>query len=265
MTVTHDVSIRQADDRDIPALARLRRQWSEEQAGRPLEDERFDEQFAQWYATESSRRTTFLAEIDSSAVGMVNLALFERMPRPGHPASRWGYLANAFVLAGHRNRGIGTALLNALVAYARDHGCVRIVLSPTDLSVPFYQRADFGPATMLLTRVLVELHAPPARRQAPPADISATQNASGQCHCTRRIPQATDRRHPVITVSRAAAAQVSEARDPFGRGRSRAQRQFGGLGGGQGEGDGEGAGRGGHRSPPRARKVSGRWQSHHHR
>ncbi|MFG1792106.1 GNAT family N-acetyltransferase [Nocardia sp. NPDC049149] len=156
MTVTRAVSIRQTDDRDIPALAQLRRQWSAENAGRPVEDNGFDEQFAQWYAAESSRRTTFLAEIDGIAVGMVNLALFERMPQPGRPASRWGYLGNAFVLAEHRSQGVGTALLDALTAYAKDLGCVRIVLSPTDLSVPFYQRADFGPATMLLARVLTE-------------------------------------------------------------------------------------------------------------
>lgn len=154
MTVTHAASIRQTNDRDIPTLAQLRRQWSEEQAGRPLEDNGFDEQFAQWYAAESSRRTTFLAEIDGKAVGMVNLTIFERMPRPGRSASRWGYLGNAFVLAEHRSQGIGTALLNTLIAHAQDHGCVRIVLSPTDRSVPFYQRADFGPAAMLLARVL---------------------------------------------------------------------------------------------------------------
>lgn len=154
MTVTRAVSIRQTDERDISALAQLRRQWSEEQAGRPLEDNGFDEQFAQWYSAETSRRTTFLAEIDSNAIGMVNIAFFERMPRPGQPASRWGYLGNAFVLAEHRSQGIGTALLNTLIAHARDRGCVRIVLSPIDPSVPFYQRADFGPATMLLARVL---------------------------------------------------------------------------------------------------------------
>jgi GNAT superfamily N-acetyltransferase len=154
MTPTHAVFIRQADDRDIAALAQLRRRWSEEQAGQPLEDDGFDEQFAQWFTAESARRTTFLAEIDGNVVGMVNLAIFERMPRPGLPASRWGYLGNAFVLAEHRSRGVGTALLNALMTHAQDRGCVRIVLSPTDRSVPFYHRAQFGPATMLLARIL---------------------------------------------------------------------------------------------------------------
>jgi GNAT superfamily N-acetyltransferase len=76
------------------------------------------------------------------------------MPRPGRPDSRWGYLANAFVLAEHRNRGVGAALLTELVAGARDRGCARIVLAPSERSVPFYRAAGFGPASMLLAQTL---------------------------------------------------------------------------------------------------------------
>ncbi|MBF6413431.1 GNAT family N-acetyltransferase [Nocardia cyriacigeorgica] len=152
MTVTDAVTIREADDDDIPVLARLRRSWSEEQAGRPLDDSEFDERFAQWHAAESSRRQTFVAEVDGRAVGMVNLVFFERMPRPGQPGSRWAYLANAFVLAECRSRGIGTALLDAVIERGRARGCVRIVLSPSEQSLSLYQRAGFAPATMLLAR-----------------------------------------------------------------------------------------------------------------
>jgi len=59
-----------------------------------------------------------------------------------------------YVLPEHRDGGIGAALVDALVTHARELGCVRIVLSPSDRSVPFYQRAGFGPATMLLAQVL---------------------------------------------------------------------------------------------------------------
>ncbi|MET9628503.1 GNAT family N-acetyltransferase [Lentzea sp. NPDC006480] len=154
MTSPRTVSIRQTDERDTAALAALRRAWSEEQAGHPLDDDLFEEDFAQWYAVEAPRRATFVAELDGKAIGMMNLALFERMPKPGRPASRWAYLGNAFVLAAHRNRGIGTTLLNAAIAHARDQHCARIVMSPSERSVPFYQRAGFGPATMLLAHVL---------------------------------------------------------------------------------------------------------------
>ena len=72
------------------------------------------------------------------------------MPRPGVAGSRWGYLANAFVLAGYRDRGVGRLLVDALLDHARATGLVRVVLSPTERSVPFYERAGFGPADMLL-------------------------------------------------------------------------------------------------------------------
>jgi GNAT superfamily N-acetyltransferase len=83
---------------------------------------------------------------------MMNLAVFERMPRPGRPPSRWGYLGNAFVLAAYRNRGIGAQLIDAALDYADRNGFVRVVLSPTCRSVPFYERAGFGPASALLLR-----------------------------------------------------------------------------------------------------------------
>ncbi|MFD9734582.1 GNAT family N-acetyltransferase [Umezawaea sp. NPDC059074] len=154
MTSSRTVSIREAGEHDTAALAALRREWSEEQAGHPLGDDDFEECFAQWYAAEAPRRAAFVAELGGKAIGMMNLALFDRMPKPGRSASRWAYLGNAFVLADHRNRGIGTALLDAAVAHARALDCARVVLSPSERSVRFHQRAGFGPATMLLAQVL---------------------------------------------------------------------------------------------------------------
>ncbi len=51
----------------------------------------------------------------------MNLAVFERMPRPGRATGRWGYLGNAFVLAPYRDQGIGSQLLAAVLGYAREH------------------------------------------------------------------------------------------------------------------------------------------------
>ena len=113
-------------------------------------DPGFEERFEAWWARESSRRITWLAEVDRRPVGMMNLAVFERMPRPGRPPSRWGYLGNAFVLAAYRNQGIGGLLLGAVLGHARDSHLARVVLSPTSRSIPFYQRAGFGPADVLM-------------------------------------------------------------------------------------------------------------------
>jgi len=154
-----DVAIRRAVDDDVPALARLRRAWTEEQEPSGADpdfcvDPDFEARFAAWYRAESPRRVTWVAEDEGRLVGMVNLAVFTRMPRPGRPPSRWGYLGNAFILAPYRNRGIGRRLVDALLEYAAEQGFVRVVLSPSDRSVPFYQRAGFGRADMLMAKVI---------------------------------------------------------------------------------------------------------------
>ena len=145
--------IRIADATDATALAALRRAWTAEQDGH-VDDEGFEARFLDWYERESARRVSWLAEVRGETVGMMNLAVFSRMPQPGRDASSWGYLANAFVLAPYRSQGIGTLLLTALVAYADGNGYIRVVLRPAERSIPFYQRAGFTPDGGFMVRYL---------------------------------------------------------------------------------------------------------------
>jgi GNAT superfamily N-acetyltransferase len=147
-----DVTVERVDPADAAAtvaLAALRRAWVEERRG-PQDDPGFEAGFEAWWADEAPQRLAWLARVEGEPVGMVNLLEFTRMPSPGAPAGRWGYLGNAFVLARHRDAGIGRLLLDALVAEARARDYVRIVLSPSARSVPFYRRAGFRDATELL-------------------------------------------------------------------------------------------------------------------
>jgi GNAT superfamily N-acetyltransferase len=146
-----------AGERDVAALAALRRQWTEEQYGE-CDDPDFEQRFAAWFAAEAPHRVSWLAEVDGRPVGMVNLSVFERMPRPGRPPSRWGYVANVFVLAAYRDRGIGQRLLSAVLEYADRNGLVRVVLYPSQRAVPFYTRLGFGPADMLMVKALDARH-----------------------------------------------------------------------------------------------------------
>ena len=143
--------IRIADDADGPAIAALRRAWTAEDHGN-VADPGFEARFLDWYERESARRISWLAELSGEPVGIMNLAIFERMPRPGRDAGTWGYLANAFVLAPYRNRGIGAGLLAALLAYADDHGYIRVVLRPSERAIAFYQRAGFTADGSFLVR-----------------------------------------------------------------------------------------------------------------
>ena len=146
-----EIVVRRAENADLPEIIGLRSEWTREQ-GDDFDDPGFDERFAAWFERESSHRITWLAEVGGGPVGMMNLTVFERMPRPGRPPSRWGYLGNAFVLAAYRNRGIGGNLLSALLGYADENHFARVVLSPSERSIPFYQRAGFGPANALMLR-----------------------------------------------------------------------------------------------------------------
>jgi len=150
-------AVRVATDAAVPVLAGLRQAWTEENAGSPVQDPTFEAVFADWFAQEADQRVTWLAEDGGRAVGMLNLLVFTRMPRPRaadappHPAA-WGYVANVYVVPGDRDRGVGGLLLDAVTAHADQAGFARLVLSPSERSVPFYERAGFAPATSLLLR-----------------------------------------------------------------------------------------------------------------
>jgi GNAT superfamily N-acetyltransferase len=148
------VNVRRCDPDDGSLLAGLRRAWVEENAGAELPDPDFDEAYEAWWQREYGLRVSWVAELDGQPIGMLNMCVFSRMPAPGRLHSQWGYLANLFVLSDHRNAGVGAALLGACLTHAREQRFVRVVLSPSERSVPFYRRAGFRPGAdelMLVT------------------------------------------------------------------------------------------------------------------
>jgi GNAT superfamily N-acetyltransferase len=137
--VRTDLLVRVATPADARAIAELRALWSGGGAAGP----HFARDVAEWIDEEGERRTTWLAVRDGAAVGLVSLFEYRRMPKPGRPASRWGYVSNMFVREEARSEGIGSALLEAVIATADERGYARLVLSPAERALPFYERAGF--------------------------------------------------------------------------------------------------------------------------
>ncbi len=129
---------------DLAELARLRAAWH------PGDTDGFEARMCAWWERQSGQRRAWLARTGGRAVGMANLAVFERMPRPDVPDARWVYVANVWVDPAHRRRGVATALMDAVVAWSRRESMDRIVLNPSAVSVPFYRSLGFRPADDLM-------------------------------------------------------------------------------------------------------------------
>ncbi|RLK55189.1 GNAT family N-acetyltransferase [Actinokineospora cianjurensis] len=143
--------VRKATDADMVSVALLRRRAGEEDG--PVPDPGFEAEFARWWERERSYREFWLAEIDDKPVGFCCLVEVTRMPKPGIRGGAWGYLSNFFVLPEHRNAGVGAALIAALLRHAEDLGYPRVVLTPSERAIPFYERAGLSPADSLMLRV----------------------------------------------------------------------------------------------------------------
>lgn len=137
------------DDRpaDRTALAALRARWAAEQEPEPRGGLAFDEIYGDWM--DANPRKFFVAEEDGQLIGMLNLLVFERMPKPGKPPSFWVYLGNVYVLPDFRNAGVGAQLVQAAIEFSRGLPAARMVLSPSPASHNFYARLGFQPAAEL--------------------------------------------------------------------------------------------------------------------
>ncbi|HEU0335742.1 MAG TPA: GNAT family N-acetyltransferase [Gaiellaceae bacterium] len=118
--------VRPAEPSDAAALVELARSVGAEAGGWLLTGDR-------WRSAGDERRflrsvrghpdaAVFVAEVDGTVVGRLSLA------RDPHPASRHVADLGLMVAAAHRRRGIGRALLERAVAWARSAGVRKLEL-----------------------------------------------------------------------------------------------------------------------------------------
>jgi N-acetylglutamate synthase-like GNAT family acetyltransferase len=147
------MQVRGATIEDADELARLRWDFRVEHGtpvGRSFED--FVEEFRA-FATdalaEAAPWRAWVAEDDGRLVGCVWLQLIEKIPHPRR--GRWerplAYVTNVYVEPALRDAGLGGRLLDAAIAFAREHEAGEAVVWPTPRSVSFYRRAGFGDAS----------------------------------------------------------------------------------------------------------------------
>src|SRR5262245_47117077 len=152
--------VRLATPNDADELARLRWTFRVEH-GTPVSTTfaEFLSEFRPFAAevlADGSPWRAWVAEEDDRPVACLWLQLVEKVPHPSR--RRWerpiGYVTNVFVEPGLRNDGIGSELMDAALAFAREREVSEVVVWPSARSVSFYRRAGFGPEK---ARLLLDL------------------------------------------------------------------------------------------------------------
>jgi predicted N-acetyltransferase YhbS len=146
------ITVRQVSTEDVEALAFLRFRFAEESNRRgdqSLED--FVAHFSAFLreALATGRWTSVVADDGGIIVGHAFLEIMDKLPVPGRPNRRMGYVTNVYVEPRLRNSGVGTEVLRKIIELGQDMRLESIVLWPTPRSVPFYRRAGFEPTNAL--------------------------------------------------------------------------------------------------------------------
>ena len=106
--------------------------------------------FAGWVAAHAETHLPFVAEIDGYAVAAAWLLVAERVP--GHESldRRFGDVQSVMVREEYRNRGVGAALMAAILTEARTRGLLHVTVHSGRRAVDFYLRNGFGQHRQLL-------------------------------------------------------------------------------------------------------------------
>jgi ribosomal protein S18 acetylase RimI-like enzyme len=157
------VSIRAARADDVPALVQLRMANGERHAALDPAGHRVPEAAAvRRYFEEllsgasGAGIVVLVAETDGTVAGMTEVVIRSEPP-PDHQILIPRTLAevHTVVLAGFRDRGIGSSLVRAAENYAAEQGVSMLIapiLAPNTEAVSFYSRAGFGSHGVILSK-----------------------------------------------------------------------------------------------------------------
>lgn len=99
--------------------------------------------YADWVAAHAETHLPFVAKVDGHVVGAAWLHVAQRVPS-SESLDRWyGDIQSVKVREEYRNRGIGGALMAAILAEARVRGLLHVTVHSGRRAVDFYLRNGF--------------------------------------------------------------------------------------------------------------------------
>jgi GNAT superfamily N-acetyltransferase len=140
-----EILVRRASAVDAPTLARLRWRWRVEERGEDGEIDRqsFVDFFTAWALDHAGRHLAFLAEADGQVAGMAWLSVTDRVPSPQALDRRAGDIQSVYIVPELRRRDVGTGLITAIIAHARDVELVYLTVHSAADAIGFYEKLGF--------------------------------------------------------------------------------------------------------------------------
>jgi GNAT superfamily N-acetyltransferase len=142
------IVVRRATRADLPVIVDLRLAFDRELLGGDLPPDRVGphrSQVADYLATHVDGATyrLFVAEEGGRIVGMGGLVVVDRPPHPRSRRSAEGFIVNVYTLPRWRGRGVGRAIMDALVAEGRQLRLRRVYLRTSDEGRSLYESMGF--------------------------------------------------------------------------------------------------------------------------
>ena len=138
-----EVVVRRAGADDALVVAALHLQFARE-LGMPSEAGYLD-RFAGVWLADRQDRPTWIAESRGEHAGLLETRRIRALPWPGRPDVSWLHVGGLFVAPTCRDRGVGRALTEAMIEWARTTDVVWIRLNAPDARAQeFYERLGFS-------------------------------------------------------------------------------------------------------------------------
>lgn len=150
-------TIRKATLDDAAEVARLRWDFSPEEVAKGTQSyEAWRAGFENFVHTafNSESWTVWVAEQDDRIVMNIWVYLVPKVPRPGQFGKRLGYVTNVYAEPDVRNAGIGSAVMEQVIAWARQEALELLLVWPSTESRRFYARAGFLASTETMELLL---------------------------------------------------------------------------------------------------------------
>ncbi|HXI61266.1 MAG TPA: GNAT family N-acetyltransferase [Pyrinomonadaceae bacterium] len=154
-----EFTIRLAGEADARSLARLRYAFRAS-TGIATENEAiFLDRCTAWmeeHLAAESRWKCWVTEKNGKLTGCVWVQLVEKIPNPRDESENHAYLTNFYVEESMRGRGVGSRLLEEVIAWCRTHDVHAVILWPTNRSRGLYGRQGFAVRDDLMELIITD-------------------------------------------------------------------------------------------------------------